>query len=280
MSKSYDNLDKDENLKMENDFLKMKLMLEQGAKFGSIEENNEDFTAEIENQFLKNIMEFEKQYAEQKMIKVFDKIERPTQFIPVNEIPAGEIDKAWNELDEYLSRYNIDLAVCSPNISNKELYRFTVEELFEYEMSDMNVPGMMSCFTYDEFHPDNEYENANAAVDDCIKRILVKKPMEWMHHFRSNDLRLNDNFPLTEEEFKIKVNRFKEVYDDIELKEVNDYYCAIDDKKCRVKGSYITLGKLASQEILLKGNWLVEFEADEESYYWYIVNVQVEGIKF
>ena len=55
------------------------------------------------------------------MIKVFDRIKRPTHFKPLNEIPDNEIGKAWDELDTYLNKYNIDLAVCSPNISNREL---------------------------------------------------------------------------------------------------------------------------------------------------------------
>ncbi len=279
MSNDHENAGKDETLKMENDFLKMKLMLEQGAQFGSMQGTGE-CPAEVENQFLRNIIEFEKQFAEHKTIKVFDKIGRPGHFRPVNEIPAEEIDKAWKELDKYLNQYSIDLAVCSPNISNTELYRFTIEELFEYEMDDMDMPGMTHCFTYDEFHPDHEYENTNAAVDDCITEMLSKKTFEWMHHFRREGLRLNDHFPLTDEEFKTLVNRFHDAYDDIELKEVSDYYCSIDDKLCKVKGSYTIVGKLSSEEVLLKGNWLVEFESDPKFGYWYIINVQVEGIKF
>ena len=41
MSNNLENADKDENLKLENDFLKMKLMLEQGAQFGNMEGTEE-----------------------------------------------------------------------------------------------------------------------------------------------------------------------------------------------------------------------------------------------
>src|ERR1035437_843918 len=122
---------------------------------------NEDFNhlsdeekLKAENEFLNYIMAYEKQAVERKMIKIFDKIERPNHFKPVNEIPEDEIENAWNNLDEYLRKYSIELSVCSPNISDRELYRFTTEELFNHEMDDMNLPGMMSCFTYDEFYPD------------------------------------------------------------------------------------------------------------------------------
>ena len=280
MSNPENDPNKNEALRLENDFLKMKLMLEQGARFGTVEGDAEAFTPDIENQFLRNIMEFEKQFAAHKTIRVFDKIGRPTRFRPNKEIPDELVDKAWAELDEYLHIYSINLGVCSPNISKRELYRFTVEELFEYEMDDMDMPGMTHCFTYDEFHPDHEYDNINSATTDCIIPMLEKRPFEWMHHFKGRNLRLNDHFPLTEEEFKNIVNRFKSVYDDLEIGKVKAIACVFDEMKCCVKGSYSITGKLFSEEILLEGNWLVEFEADEDFYYWYIVNVKVDGINF
>ena len=97
----------EEKLKNENQFLKMKLMLEQDAEFGSIKSDKE-LPAGVENEFLNYIMAYEKQAAERKMIKVFDRIERPEHFKPVNEIPENEIDNAWDELDKYLNKFNID----------------------------------------------------------------------------------------------------------------------------------------------------------------------------
>ena len=255
-------------------------MLEQGAQFGTVEGDAAALTPDIENQFLRNIMEFEKQIAEHKTIKVFDKIGRPAQFKPAREIPIAQIDAAWNELDSFLKSHKIELSVCSPNVSNAELYRFTVEELFEYGMDDLDIPGMKHCFTYDEFHPDNEFENTTAAVEGCIKRLLAKEPLDWMAHYRSNGLRLNEHFPLTAEEFKNRVNLFHDAYDEIKLKAINDHYCAIDDKSCTVKGTYTIVGKLDFRKIELEGNWLVEFDRDETPEDWYIINVQVGGINF
>lgn len=260
-------------------FLKMKLMLEQGAQFGNIQSASE-LPAEIQNQFLKNIIAFEKQFEEHKTIKLFDKIERPIHFKPVSEIPGDEIDSVWNELDTYLRKYGIELNVCSPNISNRELYRFATEELFDHEMDDMDMPGMTSCFTYDEFYPDQEYENKETAVNECIQPMLEKESFEWMHHFRKDNLRLNENYPLLQEEFKSLVNRFKASYEDIILEEIDDPVCTLSEKLCDVKGSYSLKANLPTEEIILKGKWSVEFELDKDLGYWYIINVQIEGINF
>ncbi len=279
MNEKFESSDDEENLKNENEFLKMKLMLEQGAQFGTAQTDG-GLPPDIENQFLRNIMEFEKQSAERKMIKVFDKIERPNQFKPVNEIPDDEIENAWNGLDEYLKNYGIDLSVCSPNISDRELYRFTTEELFNHEMNDMNVRGMMSCFTYDEFYPDHKYDNTRYAVDDCIEVIFSKEPVEWMPHLKSNNLRLNNHFPVSEENFKKIINRFKEVYEDIKVNEIKDVDCFLNEKSCQVKGAYDIALTLALEEISLQGRWQLEFELDEDLGYWDIISVQIEGINF
>ncbi len=269
----------DENLKNENEFLKMKLMLEQGAQFGAMQ-TGPGLPADIENQFLRNIIEFEKQYEERKTIKVFDKIERPCHFKAVTEIFDDDIKNAWHELDEYLKKYGIDLSVCSPNISKKELYRFTTEELFEHEMDDMNVPGMMICFTYDEFHPDHKYDNMRHATDDCIKVILEKEENNWMPCLKKDHLRINNHYPVTEEEYINLINRFKQAYDDIELQEISDVVCTIEDNSCRVKGNYDVSLTLSSEKIVIKENWLVEFELDEDGQFCEIINVQIEGINF
>jgi hypothetical protein len=279
MNEDFNHLSDEEKLKAENEFLKMKLMLEQGAQFGTMQADSE-LPAGIENEFLNYIMAYEKQAVERKMIKIFDKIERPNHFKPVNEIPEDEIENAWNNLDEYLRKYSIELSVCSPNISDRELYRFTTEELFNHEMNDMNVPGMMSCFTYDEFYPDYKYDNTRHAVEDCIEVILKKKHFDWMPLLKKENLRINNHYPVSEKEYINLINRFKDAYEDIQLQEMNDPVCTIEGNSCYVKGNYDVTLTFSSEEIFINGEWMVEYEFDEDFGFWEIANVQVEGINF
>lgn len=277
---NFENLDENEKLKAENDFLKMKIMLERGGYFGNDTTSDNELPTEVENEFLKNVIEFEKQFDERKTIKVFDKIGRPGHFKPVSEIADDGINQAWNELSDYLSEYNIHLDVCSPNISPRELYRFTTEELFEQEMEDISIPGMMHGFIYDEFYPDPVYDNSRAAEDDCIRYILQKRPLEWTHNFREKNLCLNDHFPLTIEEFSKLANNFKNAYDDIEIDEIKSFETVVNEKDSFVKG-YYKMAATADKEVYqLSGNWRVVFERDEELGYWYINEVQIEGIQF
>ena len=135
----FENMSEEEKLKAENDFLKMKMMLERGAEFEKTEKGNE-LSADIENQFLRNIMEFEKQFDQHKITTVYDKIGRPSQFKPVTEIPDTEIEDAWNELYNYMFDHGVDLTATNPNVTARELYRFTTEELFEHQTDDIVSP--------------------------------------------------------------------------------------------------------------------------------------------
>lgn len=277
MPENFDELNNEEKLKAENEFLKMKMMLEQGAVFGG---GDQPLPASLENEFLNRIMAFEQQAANPKYIKLYDKIKRPTHFKPVLEIGDNEIEKAWDELAAHLHKYGVMVDVCSPNISTRELYRFVTEELFEYEMNDMDLPGMMSSFIYDEFYPDPYYDNTRVATEECINYILEKDPLEWTHNFHHDNLQLNQHSLLTLEDLKTIVNRFKAAYDNLEIIELKETGCTVDEDSSDVCGSYVVNAVTGNDTLTLSGKWVVNFERDTDLGYWFIKAVNIEGICF
>ena len=274
----FENMNEEEKLKAENDFLKMKMMLERGAEFFDAGKENE-LPSEIENQFLRNIMEFEKQFDQHKVTTVYDKIGRPTQFKPANEIGDDEIEDAWNELLNYMQQHGVDLSASSPKVTARELYRFTVEELFEHETDDINIPGMISGFIYDEFYPDYEYDNTRYAIDDCISLILKKQPVEILP-FHGKKLTLNQHKDLTEESYKAIINRFKDSFDDIVLHNAKAESCTIEETTCTVKGHYAATGLIGADKLDWNGEWSVIFHFDDNIGYWEIVTVLIQNINF
>jgi hypothetical protein len=276
MGEEFDGLDKEEQMKAENDFLKLKLMLENGAKFGGTEDS--EVPAEIENIFLKNVIEFERQFENQKMVKVFDKIQRPTHFKPSAEVPDHEIETAYKEVLNYLSQYGINMDVCSPNISTRELYRFVIEELFDCEMEDMSMPGWTYNFIYDEFHPDPVHDNSVAA-ERCIRDIFSLQPLEFMYNFRGSRLELNDRANLTEKEFAGLVNQFKTFYEKLEVVEFEITSCSINETESLVAGYYKAYGIAGGEKPEFAGKWKIKFDYMASAGYWYIYSVEIEGLR-
>jgi len=278
MSETIGSFNEEERLRSENEFLKMKLMLERGAEFSHGDPGGLD--PGLENAFLNNIIEFENQFEACKRITVFDRLGKPEQFIPVAAIAEENMDEAWEQLSAFLYKNGISLGVCSPNVSSRELYRFTIEELFKEEIDDLRIAGMIQAYVYDEFHPDHRYENAKAALEECMESILKKEPLHWMYHFEDDRLQLNDHFPLSVEEFKYLVNRFKKAYTRLEIVELVHTDCVLEDKACRVTGNYSIRVAPERELYTISGNWQVDLELDDEFGYWYITKVRVEGIEF
>ena len=101
-----------DSLQAENDFLKMKLMLEKGAVFGSAGPCKA--TPEEEHAFLQSVIEMEEAFERSDMVTIFERIGRPAQFKPVSQVSDQAMDTAWNQLNEFLRFHGIVLSVSTP----------------------------------------------------------------------------------------------------------------------------------------------------------------------
>jgi len=274
MPDDFSSLNEEEKLKSENEFLKMKLMLERGASFGTGDDTA--LPASVENKFLNYIEEFEKQFEQYKTISVFERIKKPTIFKPVSEIPDSEIEQTWKELSDYLNKYGLSLDVCSPNISTRELYRFTTEELFKHETDDINIPGMMNGFIYDEFYPDPIYDNSRLVEQDLLKDIFRKDDLFYEIHYSKEGFVFNG---LRYDDFKIygeKINRFKSLFDQIELEECNIVDCTVNENESRVAGNYKAVAKMENTEAIFGGDFRIKLAVSELGY-WDMKEIFIDG---
>ena len=264
-----------EELRTENDILKMKLMLEFGASFGSIPEG-EEIDPEIEFQFLNNVLDFEKNSIESKLITVGEILGNQA-FKKTEDLKDGEIPGAIDNITKMLNEKGIAVSVLSPNVNPREFYRFITEELPEVEMFDHFSPGMY-CFVYDEFHPDPYYENENTAVQYCVRHLLRKQ--EWFMLFDATEkITLNHHINLTTEEFTEKIKRFRSQYTEINCLCAEATKTIIRGNECVVQGFHETGLCTDEQCFIMKGNWEVRFMMAEDNQ-WLVTSLQLEGIAF
>lgn len=274
MQEDYLSLDDEEQLKAENDFLKMKLMLERGGHFGGNE--NSELPPELENQFLNNVMAFEREFEKHQIIKIFEKLGSPTHFKPASEIADADIESAWEELDMFMREKGINLDVCSPNISVRELYRFTTEELFEYETDDMNLPGWTTNFIYDEFHPDPVYDNAELIRRDLLYDIFRREELFNELHYDSEGFLFNGEHYSDFDHFKEKIERFKSLFIEIELEQCEIMDCIVNNSACTVNGMYRAKAKTEIDDVVYEGKFIVDLVL-KETQYWYMRKIDIEG---
>ena len=161
--------DPEENLRMQNDFLKMKMMAESGAFFGG----EGGLPPEIENLFLKNVMEFEKMNAGLQAKKIFDVLNKPV-FEDEKDLDEEKFKIEFKRLEALLEENSINISFTRER-DDRFKYDFITKEIFEHETTFIPVNGMTTYLSYEEFHPDHEAEITeitNQFLDDFFERKL------------------------------------------------------------------------------------------------------------
>jgi hypothetical protein len=159
--------DAEENLKIENEILHLKLKAELGGELlgsGSL-------LPALENQFLKNILEFEHAYANSGQVKIFDLIGRPS-FNHIDSLNDEEISQALQEIDLLLKQKQIILEF-SGTYHPRLRYKFITEEFFEQQTDSLQIAGMITHYFYEEYHPDHRSEiesKVTAFIEGWIHR--------------------------------------------------------------------------------------------------------------
>lgn len=153
--------------KIENGLKKKELEEKYGAHFSEFSE----LSPEMESQWLNSIEAFEKQFDNAKRTTVWEYMGNPA-YKTIVELKPPEISKELERLYELMDEKGISLSTLC-EVEDAELYRFITEELFQEEMDDIRIPGMMSCFTYEEFHPNVKWD-IQQAIDYFFRMTMGK----------------------------------------------------------------------------------------------------------
>jgi hypothetical protein len=260
-------------LRRKNEVLKKKITEISGGEMVSI---GEGVSEGLENQFLQNVLAFETEHKKKKPIKIIEKINNPGDFKPVNEIDETKMEQEWLKLHHYMYERGIDLQVCSPNVTARELYRFATEELFKMKTADIAIPGMMTCFIYDEFYPDHRYDNQQMVVDYCIKDFFNKKEI-FAFHFNL-PVTVNNHEKLSWLELQRLINNHRSGFEKTKNLEIKVDNSIVENNYGKVSGSYKALFIRKDRREEKCGNWAVELCFGKKLGYWLINNIRIEGI--
>lgn len=271
MDKSDDleDLTPEERLQAENDLLKIKLEMEFGMKDMGV---SPDMGEGMQNDFLNYIYNWEKQFAERKTIKVFDRIGQPNfkkiTALSQNEI-ASELDRLLKNLVDNGISFN---AICE--YDDDIIYKFITEELFEQEMDDIRIDGMMTNFIFEEFHPNHDYDIRKQA-DDFIENLIIHKWNDFLNSTLLADKVIFNNKSFEKDLFIPIIKTFQEHNQKIELLEWTIENVAFDlySEKASLKGK-INYKSIDSGE-LFEG--LVNFEFILDYNFWSISKIVFPG---
>lgn len=166
-----------QNLRMENEVLKLKMQAESGGLFFK---TGEDLSPEIEAAFLKNIQRFEEAFDKAPQITIYEAIGSPP-FKNIDELTPPEVKPALNSIMGELRSWNIVLEVRG-QYEPLVIYKFITEELFYEKIRALNLPGYILNFTYEEFHPNHELDIGSTAqqfLDHWFERRFDDNCLEF-----------------------------------------------------------------------------------------------------
>jgi len=142
--------DPQENLRIENEIIKLKL----SAEFGAVHNGSENIPPAMEHFFLQQIERFEKEWHKQQLdfIRIYDFLGRP-KFIDPKDLKPTHVAIQLNRILKLLQEKNINVYFIR-DYHPLLKYKFLTEELFQHEMENISMPGWNMNFIYEEFRPE------------------------------------------------------------------------------------------------------------------------------
>lgn len=188
---SKNKLTKEEELRMNNQLLRAKIELITGRSMPDCT-GGPDIPPRIENHFLTNILKMEEARARSRQITIAEYLNHP-KFRPEQELSDGELTAELEKVEELLSANQIMCdTICE--VDERVFYKFITEELMKEMILNVRVPGMTTVFTYEDFHPNHEYD---------ATRVLA----DFLQSFANNEL--DNRFYFVDPSFMPTLDRIK-----------------------------------------------------------------------
>jgi hypothetical protein len=149
------------DLPLENELLILKLKAEFGAECTT---GTENIPPAVVNEFLKSVYEFEQKFREPRPLKrIYEKIGLP-YFRRAEEMGDKHLSRELKRMRQLLQEHRLELDVMG-EYPERLIYKFITEEFFVHEMEDLDMPGYIHHFCYEDFHPNHDLEIRQRALE-------------------------------------------------------------------------------------------------------------------
>jgi hypothetical protein len=271
--------DENENLRIENELLRMQLQAQYGDAFYM--EANAGLPPEVENQFLKNILAFEESKVQSTTTTVYEKIGRPS-YQPVDELSPEQISEELSRIMAVMESHQIGLDFCDGPYPDETIYQFITEELFGHEIESMPLFGSNWNFIYEEFHPNNQAD-ITKNTHRFFKHWSERDFDEYSHELDYN-LVAADGTEMKREELYTRMNYFFESF----IRFGNDGYNInlIDVKELEDNRAMGFSEGMYKYDAVMENGEIMHFEGPYKLYmhrtdnYWTIFYFVMPGFKW
>jgi hypothetical protein len=251
--------DPEENFRIENEILKIKLKAQYGDAF--FMQSNAELSPEMENQFLKNIIAFEDSRADVSFTTVYESLGKPG-YKPAGELTDAEITAALKRITVIMEQHNIALHINDGPYPDETIYKFITEELFAHEIEANPVFGSGWNFIYEEFYPNDKADiekNTHEFLQHWFTRNFDEYSTELAYQFITAEGKQFDR-----KRFMEKIKPFFEAFE-----EFRDDAYNIDEIKFELQDNDTGLGHaegMLKYDAVMENGEIIHYEGPYKLY--------------
>jgi hypothetical protein len=271
--------DPDEQLRIENELLRLKLQAETGAELQQLH----NIPPDVENAFLNNILAFERQLDSIEETKIFDLIGQPADFKNESELNDGEIETELERLNKLMESHQIEVDY-GTDYDARLKYKFITEELFEHCTQKFDIPDMVHHFIYEEFHP-NHTLSIEGITEDFLE-MWFSRNIEKDSYIFSDEMISKDGEPVSKEQFLTRIQHVFDAYIDFENPkyEINDVSFQMGTEGHDAGATGYAEGIL-QYDAILENKEIQKIKSPFKLYmqhrfdYWELLNINMPGLE-
>ena len=215
----------EEQLRIENELLKLKLQAELGAQFGG---NMSNIPPQVEQDFLQQIIAFQEYQKNAPMVIFREYLESPE--LPLSDkLSKEDLETAWDGIEYLLAEHYMQVRFPEEGLPLAEKYDFVVRDLFPLSIMQ---PGRESgwIFDYEEFYP-NHVKIMGRRTEEFMKDFFENNMDPGVWYLTKEIINAQSQTVMDSHGLIAKINRFHELFNDIKKYEYHIEETRIDDPK-------------------------------------------------
>lgn len=265
----------EDEIKDENDFLKMSLMAEYGGDFIG----GGDLPPMVENHFLKQIKDFHKKQSKAEPKKVFEIINEP-EYDHTADLSDKEIKVRLQKLQNKLMAKGIFVSSIMP-VAEREMYRFITEEVFKTVVHFAKGTNIVLNILYEEYYPSDEAE-VKVIANDLVQFIFDGSVVFIDQDLFADQLKDSYNLIVERNDLIAKIDLFKIQFKVLTIEDIFFTYMEVDKDEHFAKMNIEVLYKCRKSNRgrfkNLETEIYLEFDHNEETDTWQISKISCSEI--
>lgn len=167
---------------------------------------------------------------------------------------------------------------CLTEVSDRELYRFIVEELMEEETAALTVPSMNCHFIYEDFHPNAEYDSKMWS-EHFLYALLNGDEQTACSFIAKDDFVSGQGVPIPLPALLVHLRHFWSSYTSLYDVKVSALACTVDGDTSSVEAavSWTGLPYQATEPVRVVGRAMLALRRMEDGF-WDVTQATVPGV--